>query len=730
MNAADYLTGLALLALVIGSFSVSARSLRFWLAPGWSGAPALLATIVLAISVATVTCEALGVLGLLDAPALGVAAAIPAIVLRLRPPPQLPRIAETPRPESRSGVLLAIGAALLCAVHWAGPMLHSFDVGIYRQDSTWYHLSFAAWFAQTGSVTGLLYTDPLKLAAWYYPLNSELLHALGMVVFGNDVLSPLLNFGWLGVALLAAWCIGRPFGLAAATLLGAALILDSDMMLVQAGNAPGDVAALASLLAVVALLFSGAETGAGDDDGGIEGRRIGRGPLAVAALAAGLAIGTKVTMLAPVAVITVGLLFVTRWRGNGRRAAIWLGGVAIGGSFWYLRNLIHAGNPLPWITLGPLPGPSQEPLYPRPAHSIAEYLADRHAWGHYFLPGFAETLGPLWFAVLFCALAGICLGLRRRHGPLVRIVALAGLATLVAHIFNPVSASGPQGGPIGFASNLRYAAPGLAIGLALLPLCETRWMARRAILPAYAGLLVVGALASTEWVQPDPLAAVAIGAVAVLAPVWLLSGRATRYRRVALAGLLLAVTIAGYAVQLHYFDRRYLADAAPPLDNPGFRATPQWKLIQTWAHDQHGLKIGVVGMPAAYGQYVFVGADLSNEVRYVGEPGPHGGFTSIKSCRRWRQRVNAGKFDALVITPEDPGAPIPPPQLAWTESPRTSLPAVNALPAAVFVLAGPLDPHQCPRIETRGPLPTGLSSRNLPPAWWSGAPSFPSNTPR
>lgn len=732
MNAADYLTGLALLALVVAGFGASARSLRLWLVPGWSGAPALLATIVLAISVATVTCEALGVLGLLDAPALGLAAAIPAIALRLRPPPRLPGVAAASRPESRPGVLLATGATLLCAVHWGGPVLHSFDVGVYRQDSTWYHLPFAAWFAQTGSVTGLLHTDPLKLAAWYYPLNSELLHALGMVVFGNDVLSPLLNFGWLGIALLAAWCIGRPFGLAAATLLGAALILDSNMMLVQAGNAPGDIAALACLLAAVALLFSGAERRAGDDGEGegVEGRRIGHGPLAVTALAAGLAIGTKVTMLVPVAVITVGLLFVSRRRRGGRRAAIWLGGIAISGGFWYLRNLIHAGNPLPWITLGPLPGPGQEPLYPRPAHSIAEYLADRHAWSHYFLPGFAETLGPLWFAVLFCALAGICLGLRRRHGPLVRIVALAGLATLVAHVFNPVSASGPQGGPIGFASNLRYAAPGLAIGLALLPLCETRWMARRAILPAYAGLLVVGALASTEWIQPDPLAAVAIGAIAVLVPVWLLSSSAIRYRLPALVGLFVAVAIAGYAVQRHYFDRRYLADAAPPLDNPGFRATPQWGLIQTWALDQHGMKIGIVGMPAAYGQYVFDGADLSNEVRYVGEPGSHGGFTTIKSCRRWRQRVNAGKFDALVITPEDPGSPVPPPQMTWTESPGASVPALNALPAAVFLLVAPLDPRQCPRIEARGPFPTGPPSRNLPPAWWSGAPTLPPSRQR
>lgn len=721
MNAVSYLIGLALLAIVLVAFAATARSLRRWLVPAWSGPPSLLATLVLGISVATVTGEALGLLGLLDTPVLVLAAGIPAIVLYLkRPRPLAPEGARALRPEGRRRVpaLLAIGAALLCAVHWAGPVLHSLDVGIYRQDSTWYHLPFAAWFAQTGSVTGLLQTDPLKLAVWYYPLNSELLHALGMVIFDNDVLSPLLNFGWLGVALLAAWCIGRPFGLAAATLLGATLVLDSDMMLVQAGNAPGDIAALACLLATVALLMTGGAAEARERGPGTAKLEIGSGALAVAGLATGLAIGIKVTMLVPAAVLSVGLLVAGGRLGLGRRAAVWFGGIAITGGFWYLRNLLHAGNPLPWLTLGPLPGPSQEPIYPRPAHSVAEYIADRHAWSHYFLPGFSETLGPLWFVVLFCAVAGLCLGLRRRHGALMRIVALAGLATLVAHVFNPISASGPDGGPIGFASNLRYAAPGLAIGLALLPLCENGWLARRVILPAYAVLVVFGAVASDEWVQPNLLGAIAIGIVAVLTPVWLLSGTASRYRRTVLAGLLAAVAIVGYAVQRHYFDGRYLADAAPPLDNPGFRSTPQWSLIQTWARDQRGLRIGIVGAPAAYGQYVFAGADLSNEVRYLGEPGSHGSLTAIKSCRRWRQRVNAGKFNALVITPEDPGSPIPARQIAWTESRVASLPALNALPAAVFVLVAPLDPRECSRIEARGPFPAGL------PGWRLGTPGF------
>jgi hypothetical protein len=696
MNAVDYSSSVFLLGVVVAAFAIGAQSLRSVLLPSWRGAPATLSTIVLGLALAILAAELLGLFGLLSRPALIVVSVGAAAGLRLSRISPLPGPAPATPPAGRLGLGVAVIAALITAVHWAGPVLHSLDVGIYRQDSTWYHLPFAAWFAQTGSVAGLLQTDPLKLAVWYYPLNSELLHAIGMVVLGNDLVSPLLNFGWMGVALLAAWCIGRPFGLAAATLLGTVVVVGSDMMLVQAGNAPSDVVALACLLAAIAILVN-AQASSGGAAPALAGGKlaIAPGPLAVAAPAAGLAVGAKVTMLVPVGVITLGLLLAGGRDGIGGRAAIWLSGLGATGGFWYLRNLIHAGNPLPWLNAGPLPGPDQEALYPRPAHSIAEYVADRHAWTDFFFPGFAETLGPLWFVVLFAALAGIVLGLRRRHGTLIRLIALAGAATLVAHAFNPISASGPEGGPFGFASNLRYAAPGIAIGLILLPLCETRWTAQRVLVPAYALLIAVASIASDEWVQPQPLLAIAIGAGAVLVPIWLLSKPERRWRALAVTSLLALVVVAGYPVQRHYFDNRYRADLAPPLDNPGFRASSQWKLIQAWARDQRNIRIGIYGTPAAYGQYIFYGEDLDNEVRYLGEPGPSGALTQIETCHRWRDRIDSGRFDAVVITPEDPASPFPPPQLNWTATDPAAIPALRVNPAAVFLLAAPLNPAAC-----------------------------------
>lgn len=731
MTPAEYLAGIALVVTTVVAFGLSGRRLRIWLAPTWTGGPAILANAVLALALAILTAEALGLVGLLAKAPLPIAAiAVACALTRWAPRGTDSRRPPAP-PASSVALALATLAAAVTAIHWAGPVLQSLDSGIYRQDSLWYHLPFAASFAQSGSTGDLLFTDTLKLTVWYYPLNSELLHGVGMALLGNDLLSPVLNYAWMGLALLAAWCIGRPFGLAPVTLLAAVLVVDSDMMLVQSGNAPGDIVALACLLAAIAILVNGCAAQASGPSGG---RRlelaIDRGPLAIAALAAGLAVGTKVTMLVPVAVITVAVL----WRASGSRrawAGIWFGGLLATGGFWYLRNFVHAGNPLPWFSPGPLPGPDQEALYPRPAHSIAEYIADRHAWTDYFLPGFGNTLGPLWFVVLFAALAGIAVGLRRRNGVLIQALALAALATLVAHVFNPISASGPLGGPYGFGSNLRYAAPGMVVGLVLLPLCETAFVVRCVLTPAFGLLALVGAVFSTEWVQPQPAAAIAFGTGAVLLAIWLARGRVGPGRIVVVGAAAAILAVAGYWQQRQYFEDRYNVDAAPALDNPGFRATPQWRLIQTWAGDQHNQRIAVFGSPAAYGQYVFYGDDLSNEVRYLGRPGPHGGYRPIESCEGWRRRIGRGHFDQVVVTPEDPGSPVPPPQLVWTALGGTALNTLPVAPASVFTITAPLDPTLC-----RQGVPSSRFSRpgrplgpNMPPGA-AGLPGLPDYSPR
>ena len=83
------------------------------------------------------------------------------------------------------------------------------DRGIFNFDSLWYHMPFAADIAQSHSVTGFHYTETV-FTNWFYPQNSELLHAAGILLTHRDTLSLFINFGWLAVAFLAAWCMGRP----------------------------------------------------------------------------------------------------------------------------------------------------------------------------------------------------------------------------------------------------------------------------------------------------------------------------------------------------------------------------------------------------------------------------------------------------------------------------------------------------------------------------------------
>ena len=77
-------------------------------------------------------------------------------------------------------------------------------------DSTWYHGPFAAGFFQTGNTWDLHFIAP-QFLAWFYPANAEIFHAVGMLAFSRDLLSPLLNLGWFIGCLLACWCIGRPY---------------------------------------------------------------------------------------------------------------------------------------------------------------------------------------------------------------------------------------------------------------------------------------------------------------------------------------------------------------------------------------------------------------------------------------------------------------------------------------------------------------------------------------
>jgi hypothetical protein len=601
-------------------------------------------------------------------------------------------------------VVFAVLISLLVVAQWSSPTLLALDRGIYGGDSLWYHLPFAAHIAGTGSVTELLFVDPLYLN-WFYPQNSELIHAGGLQMLGNDFLSPLLNLAWLGLALLAGWCIGRPHRAGAATLAAVAALMSADLMFSrQPGNANNDVVAIALLLASAAVLVQPGRGGP---------RPLA--PLAVAGLAAGLALGTKLTVVVPVAVLTVGVLVLATAGSRGRVAAIWGGGLLAGGGLWYVRNLVVSGNPFPWADLGPI---SQvEELEGRDPYSIAHYLTDTEVWGSWFTPGLEERLGELWPLALALAVAGVIVGLAggRRVEQMLAVVAAA---SALAYVLTPLSAAGPEGMPLAFRLNIRYLAPALAIAYVLLAVPPERLTdaARRrwvwCAIALFTALAVVsnGAAGAIELDRLPGEAALALAVVALPVGLVLLARRGAPRGALA-AGALAAViglAVLGRAAQDTYLENRYSSSA------PGYPAEGEHPSIELghglgaaydWARDTSGLRIGLSGAEGALFQYGLWGADSSNEVRFIGDRGERGSFDAIGDCPEFIAAVNNGDFDYVVTTPgydqDDPKSATVPIERSWlTAGAPSAQRAGGAGLVDIWALSGPIDPSACGQIPS------------------------------
>ncbi len=394
-----YLLGVVALAVICAALGVLAVAVRRRALPDWTGAPARLAEVVIGLAALIGLLELLGAVGLFALGPVLVAAIV--VVLIARPWASLRSASLGPGGpvRSRTAVLctgLAILGAATVLAEWSALTIQSYDVGIRGFDSLWYHLPWAASYAQTGNVVSLRFTDVEYLTP-FYPATAEMLHGLGIVLLSRDTISPAFNLVWLGLTLLAAYCIGRPRGAGPATLLGAALALGTTMMdYSQAGAAANDVVAIFFLLAAVAIVITDPSR---------------RAALVLAAVAAGLAVGVKLTVLAPVFGLTVGVVVIAPRSTRRATAGWWLGPLVLAGGFWYLRNLIAVGNPLPWTSLGGLLPTPAAPLQQHTGYSIAHYLTSAHLWSRFGEPALASGLGRWWWAVIAFAIAGplLCL---------------------------------------------------------------------------------------------------------------------------------------------------------------------------------------------------------------------------------------------------------------------------------------------------------------------------------
>ncbi|HEY8466416.1 MAG TPA: hypothetical protein VIL04_06415 [Solirubrobacterales bacterium] len=696
----EYLLGVLVLAVALAALAFAAVRLRRALLPGWAGPPALVADVVLCLALALLLGELLGTFELFTrwgylVGALAAAALAPfaAGALERRARPLAPAPPAPPLP--RYGMPVVAVVVALVFAGWAIPTLTGLAGGMGRADSLWYHMPLSARFLQTGDTWGYQFFDPIFFAH-FYPANSELWHAIPLLAFERDFVSPVLNLGFLALGLLACWAIGRPFGVAPQALLGGAVVLGAETMTdFQAGEALNDIVGVALLLCAAAVVVNSARAS--------EERAIAGGALLVAGIAVGMAAGTKLSFVAPAAAFVLAVAIANPRGLRDRAGIILVVGAALGGGYWYLRNLVLTGNPLPLTAFGPLDLPSPERAFElRPGFSVAHYWNDTEVWREWFFPYLAEELGPLWPLILIGTVGGGIYAVWRGGDAIVRALGAVAVLTAVAYVFTPLTAGGEEGEPISFEWNIRYLAPAVAIGLSLLPCLPALRSTpgrRAATLAALVLLAAVTTLSIVQWPEGGHRkGAIATGLVVLglFAAAAFARGRgwlgpaAARRSVIAIAAACLAgLVTAGFVVERHYLERRYS------------NLSPQLNIAEAvrWARDLRDARIAISGVRGVFNQYAFYGTDLSNHVQWLGIEGPDDAFLRIPDCATWREELNAGDYDFVVTMydPYDPrrGGLTDTKEALWTRTDPAAREVLRDGPVSVFEIQGELNPERC-----------------------------------
>jgi hypothetical protein len=693
-----FLLGVVLLAIALvpvagGAWAVGGRVL------GWRGVPARLVEVVLALSTLVVVAEALGVIGLFRVAPIVAGLALAGAgewwwARRSWPGSPPGRSApggsdteiddEVPTTQmGRWGAVLSAVVVGVLMADWAPRVVDAYQFGMPTIDTLWYHLPMVTRWVQTGTVGRVQYFDSDAITA-FYPGNSELVHGLGLLTTGGDLLSPAVDVVWLILALVAGWCIGRRYRLAPLTLAGTALVFATPGLVgTQPGGAYSDVVTMALLLTSFAIL--------------VEAHRHEAPTLAaygVAALAAGWAVGAKFTMLAPVGAMTIGVIAIAPRAQRWRRTGVWLLGLIVTGAFWYVRNVVAVGNPLPslGLKLGPLDFKNLTDEGPY-INSVSHEVFKAHIWRAFLIPGLDGSLSWGWWILMVLAgmgmVAVLAVGPTRAH----RLLAFVALGSLVGYLFTE-QILGPLNHPIYFGVNVRYVAPALLLGLVALPAVAVRWPRWRVpIFVAYLLLLASLQLNPTLWPihvlsmsfvpaieGVDSQIGLGIGVLVTVAGVALVLGviRWPSWRRrwwVAAAVVAVVLVVGGAVLQPSYQRNRFALDRLPLVS-------------YTWARDLHDQRIGVYGASSII-QYPLTGHDLSNHVQFLGVEGSDGSYHQITTCPELRDAVNAGRYQEVYLT-TGPSSP----QAGWMRKDPAVEPIVGTV--GLFRIHGPLDPSACP----------------------------------
>ncbi len=669
MTVHQYAVGVGATLVVLLCATVVGLVGRRLFAPRWAGATAALVVVVVAYSYLVVMGEVLGSFGAFDRNPLvitAVASAALALLLgrgRSRPQPSAaepgagepaepPQVDVLPRRRSLrlvpSWIASACGALVIAEGLVA--VRATARTGNVFIDSLQYHLTMAAHFAtthHTGSVVQLAPGSPVS----YYPFNSELLHGMGIALLGRDSLSLVITLADLGAALLAAWCVGSAYDAGPVAVCAISPLLA--LLGTYDASAINDWMAVWPLIAVLAITLHFRNDG---DEATV-------GLPFLAGLAGGLAMGTKLSLLAPAGALLLGFLVLVPNRRKPVATVLVVLGAAITAIYWYVRDVVAVGSPLPSEHI---PGLTRVPMagFQKYGYSVAHYLSDSSVIRHYFHPGLAFFFGKAWVAILALAVIGVLLALAL--GPNAwRMAGVVAVVATGAYLITPSGAFGPAGHPYLFEYNVRYALPAVSLGLLGFGVSRLgrRWPTIVSL--AFLACLVVTLLGPRIWALGTRDCAAAAAVALVVAAVV----RAPVVRRfgpwLALVAVA-ALAVGGYAANRSYLRDRYhtVADSKEAL----------YASVQ----DKTGVRIGVIGTVL----YPFLGATFSNTVQYVGETEAHHAFVDYPSCPAWRAAVAAGDY-SFVVVETSAGNP-PPPQLAWASSDPAATPVVTNDAGGVF----------------------------------------------
>jgi 4-amino-4-deoxy-L-arabinose transferase-like glycosyltransferase len=192
-------------------------------------------------------------------------------------------------------------------------------------DALTYHLSRAAFWKQQHAVGYIADVSDIRLNV--NPPNAEIAMGFTMILSESDRYVALVQTAAVLVCSLAVYGLGRRLVLPLrAALFGALLFGTLPIVLLQAASALNDVVVAAFLLAAAYFLVGRA-----------------RADVPIAALALGLAIGTKFTALFALPLLLLVGLVVHMPRSWPRVALTAVGGL-LAGSVWYVLNLVETGQ--------------------------------------------------------------------------------------------------------------------------------------------------------------------------------------------------------------------------------------------------------------------------------------------------------------------------------------------------------------------------------------------------